>query len=108
MNFSNRSQLVRRGRSASPFDFLFDNFARTERCVGSFLVDLAETDTEYRFEAELPGVDEGQVNVTLEDGVLSIQAERSAETGSEESGQKHVERHFGTFVRRFSLPATTL
>jgi HSP20 family protein len=67
-------------------------------------VDISETETEYVIKAELPGMKKEDVNVTLEDGVLTIQGERKQE--SEEKGKKHhrVERSYGSFVRSFTLP----
>ena len=111
----NQTNLTRRGRHlfGAPFDLLFDNFARTfDRPPlgrGSFRVDLTETDGDYRFAAELPGVEEQDIDVSLEDGVLTIRAERRGEEPGEQpveaGGRRYVERTFGSFRRRFSLPA---
>jgi len=68
------------------------------------LVDIVEDDKEYLIKAELPEVDKNDVKVTLERGVLTISGERKAET--EEKGKKYhrIERSYGSFVRRFTLP----
>jgi HSP20 family protein len=67
-------------------------------------VDVSETDGEYQIKAEIPDVKKEDVNVTLEDGVLTIQGERKHE--KEEKGMKYhrVERSYGRFVRSFTLP----
>ena len=67
-------------------------------------VDVSETDGEYQIKAEIPDVKKEDVNVTLEDGVLTIQGERKFE--KEEKGKKYhrVERAYGNFVRSFTLP----
>ena len=68
------------------------------------LVDISETTAEYVIKAEIPEVKKEDVKVTLEHGVLTVQGIRRQET--EEKGKKYhrVERSYGSFVRRFSLP----
>lgn len=67
--------------------------------------DISETETEYRVQAELPSMKKDDVHVTLQDGVLTIQGERREE--KEEKGVKFHRRElsYGSFVRRFSMPA---
>ena len=68
-------------------------------------VDIAETDHEIEITAELPGVSEKDVDVTLEDDVLRIRAEKKSE---EEKGKKNwrvVERSYGAFERAIRVPA---
>jgi HSP20 family protein len=67
-------------------------------------VDISETDREYLIKMELPEVKKEDVKVTVEDGVLTIQGERRQER--EEKGKKYhrVERSYGAFARRFSVP----
>jgi len=67
-------------------------------------VDISETDGEYLIKAELPEVSKEDVNVTVEDGVLTLQGERRQE--KEEKGKRYhrVERSYGSFVRSFTLP----
>jgi len=68
------------------------------------LVDISETTAEYVIKAEIPEVKKEDVKVTLEHGVLTVQGIRRQE--AEEEGKKYhrVERSYGSFVRRFSLP----
>lgn len=67
-------------------------------------VDISETEGEYQIKAEIPDVKKEDVEVTVEDGVLTIQGERKHE--KEEKGKKfhRIERSYGSFVRTFSLP----
>ena len=67
-------------------------------------VDIQETDKEYLVKADLPDVNKENVKVELTDGMLVIQGERKTE--KDEKGKKfhRVERAYGKFVRRFSLP----
>lgn len=66
--------------------------------------DISETDKEYLVKAELPGVERGDIKVTLEGGVLTIEGERKHE--KEEKGEKthRTERFYGSFCRSFTLP----
>jgi len=69
-------------------------------------VDVQEDTNEYTITADLPGVDPERIEVSLENGVLTIRGERE-EDNSEAHGQyKRVERIRGTFFRRFTLPDT--
>jgi len=70
-------------------------------------VDIAETDKEFAIKAEIPDVKKEDVKVTVDNGILTIQGERKQE--KEEKGKKfhRVERHYGHFVRSFTLPDNT-
>lgn len=96
-------------------DRLFDDFftgsdlPRFRQTVsgGAFLaprIDVAESDTEYRFTAELPGVDEKDVEVTLSGGVITIKGEKRSETKQEKDRFLHTERSYGAFQRSFTMP----
>ena len=68
------------------------------------LVDITEDDKEYLIKAELPGMKKEDVRLTVENAILAISGERTFE--KEEQGRKYhrIERAYGSFVRRFSLP----
>lgn len=70
-------------------------------------VDVSETDKEVQVTADLPGIDEKDIEVTLSDGVLTIKGERKAET--EEKDEKksfhRIERSYGLYQRSIALPA---
>ena len=68
------------------------------------VADILETDDEYLVRAELPGVKREDVKVSLEEGMLTIEGERKQE--KEEKGRRlhRIERFYGSFCRRFSLP----
>lgn len=65
-------------------------------------VELGETDREIRITAELPGLDEKDVELALEDGVLTLRGEKKAEIDDKERG--YSERSYGRFERRIGLP----
>ncbi len=68
------------------------------------LVDIREEQDRFVIEADVPGVDPKDIEVTMENGVLTIRGQRPAP--AEEAQYKRRERPFGTFYRRFMLPDT--
>ena len=66
--------------------------------------DISETDGEYLVKAELPEVKRDDINVSIEDGVLTIEGERRFEKESKEARQHRIESMYGHFYRAFSLP----
>ncbi len=67
-------------------------------------VNITEDEKEYVIKAELPEVDKKDVKISVEEGVLSIQGERTKE--KEEKGKKfhRIESSYGSFFRSFTLP----
>ncbi|VAW78329.1 Heat shock protein, Hsp20 family [hydrothermal vent metagenome] len=68
--------------------------------------DIREEKDSYIIHADVPGVDPEDIEVSMEDGVLSIKGQRQTESVQEQEGYKRVERVRGTFFRRFSMPDT--
>jgi HSP20 family protein len=69
------------------------------------LANISETDSEYLIKAELPEVEKKDVNVAVNDGVITISGERRLEKDSEDEMQHRIESFYGSFSRSFSLPA---
>jgi HSP20 family protein len=67
-------------------------------------VDIREEADRYVIEADLPGIDPKDIEITMEQGVLTIKGERASEKEETHEGYRRVERVRGTFYRRFSLP----
>jgi HSP20 family protein len=67
-------------------------------------IEVSETDDAWRVVAELPGVDERRVEITLRDNVLTIKGEKKAPTERAENGAFMTERAYGPFVRSIRLP----
>ncbi|MBA53358.1 MAG: heat-shock protein [Pseudomonadales bacterium] len=99
-------------RGFDSFQQLVDNFFG--RSSGGFpafanetfnmpATDISENETEYTISAELPGIRKEDIDVSLHDGVLSIEAHSKSE--HEEKGDKQIrsERRYGKFIRRFTL-----
>lgn len=88
---------------------LFDDAYRGGSGVGDLIqmeIDVSETENEYRVKAELPGVSEDDVDLRLEDNVLTIRGEKKFERteGGEKEDYHFVERSYGTFQRSLRLP----
>ena len=66
--------------------------------------DVSETDGEYLIKAELPEVGKDDLNITVQEGVLTLAGERKEEKREDNEKLHRVERFHGTFARRFTLP----
>ena len=67
-------------------------------------MDLAETEDAFVLRADLPGVSQEDVNIELEDTVLTVSGERKADHETQGEGFYRVERTFGAFSRSLTLP----
>jgi HSP20 family protein len=67
-------------------------------------MDLVEEDKDYVLRADLPGLSEKDVNVEVEDNVLTISGERTTEHEERKGGFRRVERASGSFSRSLTLP----
>jgi HSP20 family protein len=69
-------------------------------------VDIKEEDEGYVLRADVPGVDPKDVELSMENSVLTLRGQRKLEIQEEKDSYRHMERLFGTFYRRFVLPDT--
>lgn len=67
-------------------------------------MDLVESDDHFVLKADLPGLDEADVNIEVEDNVLTVSGERNAEHDDSREGYVRVERAYGAFRRSLTLP----
>lgn len=74
--------------------------------VGVPAVDVAETDKASEITAELPGIDEKNVDVKFADGVLTIKGEKKEEKEEKKKDYYLSERSYGSFQRSFQVPAS--
>ena len=68
-------------------------------------VNVTESDKEVKISAELPGMDEKDVEISLTPEALTIQGEKKVEHKGEEDGYQYLERSYGKFQRTIPLPA---
>ena len=114
--FSWSTDLLRRSSENDPFaamqkeiNRMFEDFGR-----GSLMristgdtaprIDVAETDNAIEVTAELPGIDEKDVEVVLRDDLLTIKGEKKSEHEEKRKDYHLVERSFGSFARAIRLP----
>lgn len=100
-------------RYAEPFDQLFDTFfgnAAGRTANGNSLMrapetDVIETEREIRVVCEMPGLRRENIELDVENNVLTIRGEKREERTEGEKGRWHLaERRYGTFTRSFVLP----
>lgn len=90
------------------FDDLFnDDSLRARRTMArSFTppVDIEEQKEAYVLTADVPGIKAEDIEITVEDGVLTMKGERRSESRQDKDGYRRYERSFGAFRRSFVLP----
>ena len=69
-------------------------------------VDIHEEKERFVVRADLPGVSPDDIDVNMENGVLSLSGERTTQSSDEIDGLQRIERVSGKFYRRFNLPET--
>ena len=84
------------------FDAFFGQTDQGRRWVPP--MDLVEAEDHFVLKADLPGLAEGDVNIEVQDGTLTISGERKAEHEEREKGWYRIERSFGSFNRSLTLP----
>jgi HSP20 family protein len=90
--------------------FDFPTLTRGER-TGGYLaprIDISEKDDEIIVWAELPGLEEKDVDITLTDNVLLIRGEKKQEKEERERSYTYTERSYGSFERRIPIDAEVL
>lgn len=102
-------KLYRNFPEFSPFNF-WDDFEKAMKefekdSFGKMTLDVYETDEAAFIEAELPGVKKDDININVEDGVLTISAEKNIEE-EEQKGRKYFTKEIkhGSFKRAFEIP----
>jgi HSP20 family protein len=76
--------------------------------AGSFVppVDVYEDEQGIRLKMEVSGVDEKDIDVSLESNLLTVKGERKLESETKEENYRRIERRYGSFTRSFTLPNT--
>ena len=113
-----KTQSVAERQSASLFtslqrqiDRVFDDFTRgwpSFQMTSADLTprtDIAETDKDIEITAELPGLEEKDLQVNVADDVLTIKGEKKAEKEEKDKNYHRIERSYGSFCRSLQLPA---
>ena len=102
--------ITRYGNSVDPFDRMFDALLGGSGGSRSTLMrapetDVVETEREIRVMVEMPGLKRDNIDIDIENNVLTIRGEKREERQEGEEGKYHIaERRYGTFTRSFVLP----
>ena len=90
------------------FDRFFEDFAMpsvfSEENGFSPAFDVSETDEQLTVKAELPGIAEKDIDISISDGILTIKGEKKHEKEEEDAHYHTVERRYGSFSRTMRLP----
>ena len=68
-------------------------------------LDIQETDKQYKIALEVPGIEEKDIQITLDNDVLLVRGEKRQEQETKDGGFHRVERSYGSFQRALNLPA---
>jgi HSP20 family protein len=91
---------------------LFQDFNRPGQdeltATGSFVpaVDVYEDEHKVTLKLEIPGIDQNDVDIRLENNTLTVRGERKFEKEEKEENFHRIERRYGSFARSFTLPNT--
>lgn len=97
-------------RLRDEMDAWFERYVRpslTKGIAGEMLVavDTIETDEAYAFHLDVPGVKQGDIDIEVEEGRLTVSGQRIQEESAEKSSFRRSERAFGAFTTSFRLPS---
>ena len=93
---------------ASFFENFADGSGKDQLTAGTFVppVDVYEDEHNLILKLEVPGVNEEDLNVSVENDTLTVQGERKFEKEEKEENFHRIERRYGSFTRTFKLPNT--
>jgi len=91
---------------ARRFDSFFSGHGDSSVLGWKPTVDVKELPEHFEVVAELPGIKKEDIEVTLDNGILTLSGERKTETEQTEAKMHRIERTFGRFERVFTLPET--
>jgi len=91
------------------FNASFSNEGRDESLATSGFapaVDVYEDEHNVTLKIEVPGIDEKDIDVRVENNILTVHGERKIEKEEKEENYRRIERQYGSFTRTFTLPNT--
>jgi HSP20 family protein len=90
------------------FDRQYDNGATTSSATADWVpaADIEEYGDRFVLQIDVPGIDVSAIDITLDKGVLSISGTRDRQAAAKDVERSRVERPYGRFHRRFTLPDT--
>ncbi len=103
-----RELVTLQDRVNSLFEGFSDVSGKEQLAAGTFVppVDIYEDEQNLVLKLEIPGVNEEDLQVSLENNLLTVKGERKFEKEEKEENFHRIERRFGTFTRTFRMPNT--
>ena len=92
---------------ASFFESFTEPTGKDQLTAGSFVppVDVYEDEHNVTLKIEVPGIEEKDIDVRIENNTLTVHGERKIEKEEKEENYRRVERQYGSFTRTFTLPS---
>jgi HSP20 family protein len=102
-----RDMMILRDKMNRLFEDVYSGREEQGLLLGTWApsVDIYETEAELVLTAEVPGIDEKDIEIRIEDNTLTVKGERKLEKEAKEENYHRIERSYGSFQRSFSLPA---
>jgi HSP20 family protein len=102
---TNLEERLSRMFNEQPFSLLGGQESLT---AGAFVppVDVYEDEKSIRLKMEVPGIEEKDIDIHLENNLLTVRGERKMESETKEENYHRIERSYGSFSRSFTLPST--
>jgi len=91
-------------RFSDIMDEFFNDAVATRKNTFAPSIDISETDKQFIVDVEVPGINKKDIELNLENNMLTISGERSFNKEEEGKQYHRVESHYGTFNRSFRLP----
>ncbi len=103
-----REMAVLQDRMNRLFSDQFSQLGHEDVLTGSFVppVDVYEDENSIEVRLEVPGIDEKDIDIRMENNTLTIRGERKFEKEEKEENFHRIERRYGSFTRTFTLPST--
>ena len=99
--------MVEKSHASGFWPSLYDPFRQVGSRVAEWFAPASEasvSDDAYVIAVELPGVEEGDIKVSMDDGVVTVKGEKRSEREEKGASWYFSERQFGSFSRSFRLP----
>ena len=95
-------------RLLAPFELGRGDLSLPEFTIGDWFVtlDVKEDDTKYTVRADVPGVRATDIDISMENGILTIKGKRKFEVEETKGNFLRIERSAGSFIRQLTLPQT--
>ena len=82
------------------------NVSRADACILHACLNIYENEHTITLKLDVPGIEEKEIDVRIQDNTLTVHGERKIEKEEKEENYRRVERQYGSFTRSFTLPSS--